>query len=148
MSPLPITHALDERYRSIHIIRDRVHKTCTWTLGVLILIAGWIVQSKISFDWNERAFVCVGVIAVIVAVRLGYLRDLKKGFDVQFRATKRIEQALHMFDPAFYGSQEDIYPQEWLCSGTENGSGRYFKSNFRLLYLGSALFVLALFLFA
>lgn len=104
-----------------NIIRDRVHKTCTWTLGVFILIAGWVVQSKLSFECNEKAFVCAAALAVIAAVRLGFLRDLKKGFDGQLRAAKNIEQALHMFDPSFYDSQEQIYPQEWQRSGTENG---------------------------
>lgn len=46
--------ALQERYNSMHIIRDRTHTTSIWLLWILLWISGWIIQEKISFLCYEK----------------------------------------------------------------------------------------------
>jgi hypothetical protein len=49
--------ALDERYKSIHIIRERVQTVSIWILGFLISGASWIYQSEINF-YPKPVWVC------------------------------------------------------------------------------------------
>jgi hypothetical protein len=128
--------ALSERYHAMRVIRERVDKMCAWTLGALILIAGWLVEKGLRLDLGERIVLTGVVLCGVVAVRFGYLRDLEKGFRTQQQIAATIETELGLFPP---------YPERWRWAGTEHGAGKYFSSTYRLMYLGALILIACVF---
>ncbi len=138
--------ALQERYNAIHIIRARVESICTWTLGILVTATGLFIGKSAELSCDEKVFLTVALIAILLALRFLFLRDLEKGFRSQFRTAARIENILHLFEDDAY-SQASVYPKGWKDSGEKGCEGRYFRSNYVLLYLGFSIMIASIWLF-
>ena len=137
--------ALEERYGSIHKIRERVQSVGIWTLGLLLGAGGWLIQSEIVLTGLQKTLAILGITAAFVVLRFVYLGDLRKGFKGQQRAAVRLEKALGLFAPgAFNNSEEPIYPKSWEKSGTEEGDGKFFGSTYALLYVGVAFLIITI----
>lgn len=117
--------AAEERQKALHTIRERVEKTCTWTLGVMLVIAGWAVDRKIVITSIEALFLFSVLLIAMTVIRGVYLRDLESGFRSQQRVLVQIEEALGLFD--------GVYPVEWRQAGSGNGQGRFFRATYALL---------------
>ena len=48
---------LEERYRSIHIIRERAQNISLWVLGIFATAAGWLIQSKVELNNSKKIFI-------------------------------------------------------------------------------------------
>lgn len=110
---------LEERYSSLHIIRERVHSTSIWLLWILLWVSGTII--KIDFDvcFLEKIFL-IGIILIawLVIIKFYYF-DLKKWFDTQRKVVINLEDELW-----FYSWKHSLYPKEW-----KNFSEWYFFRN-------------------
>jgi hypothetical protein len=131
-----LREALKERYHAMQTIRDRAEKMCVWSLGVLLLIAGWIIEKGVRFDFKEKIALAAILFVALTAVRVRYLRDLESGFRTQQRIAVQLELELGLFPP---------YPESWRMAGSSNGPGRYFSSLYWLMYLGAFLLISSLF---
>lgn len=128
--------ALEERYSSIHKIRDRVQSTGIWVLGVLLAVSGFLIQSDIYFSCLEKFLIVCGVLATIGAI-FYYLKDLETGFKGQMRTAARLESALGFYQKKFFSDSEDsLYPESWSKAGTSESSGNFFTSTYLLLGVG------------
>lgn len=136
---------LEERYKAILTMRQRVENVCLWVLGIFVIVAGWIVQGNVELSLPGKAFLCGALLATVVGVRWLYLADIEKGFRKQLRVAARIERVLGFyehgrFDPAEVG----LYPKEWKLAGTEAGKGHYFRMSYLLLYIGTGILIAAI----
>jgi len=52
--------ALGERYKSIHIIRDRVQSLGIWALGILLAASAFHIQSGIVFNKIDKVSDYIG----------------------------------------------------------------------------------------
>jgi len=129
--------ALERRYASVEAIRDRTYGISISTLGVFLVLAGWIVQGNVDLGLPGKIFLSALVILALCVV-LFYIRDLERGFRGQLRTVVRIEKLLKLYEPGFFGStDEELYPRVWLEAGTETGQGRFFGSTYLLLCIGA-----------
>lgn len=137
----------EARHKAIHIMRERVHKTCLWFMGICFAIIGWIIKENITLSLIQKVVV-VSVIAIIVLVfHRSYLRDIMKGFKAQQRVLARIEDALKLYQPGVYDDAESgLFPNTWKQAGTSEGSGRFFLTNLYLLYIGAVSLILVIIL--
>jgi len=129
--------ALDERYKSIHTIRERVQTVSIWILGILIGASGWLFQSNICFSINDKFFSVVILLIIWATLRWFYFNDLQKGFNSQMRVAAKIEDSLGLFDEKIYSDSEDsIYPKSWKKSGQKGCEGKFFDNSHNLLIVG------------
>lgn len=140
-----LLNALDERYKSIHIIRERVQTVSIWILGFLIAGAGWVYQSNIYFGVIET-FILIFVIVVIwINIRRFYFSDLEKGFNNQRRIATKIEKSLGFYTKGYFTKDEStLYPEDWGNSGKGNCEGKFMRNTYNLLALGFGLLVIAI----
>jgi hypothetical protein len=137
--------ALEERYNSIHKIRERVQGIGIWALGLLLGASAWLMQSDIILSVIQKALASVAILVAFIILRFVYLKDLNKGFNSQQRVAARLEKALCLYAPGvFDDSKEPIYPKEWERAGTEKSDGKFFNSTYLLLYLGVTIFIFAI----
>ena len=131
--------ALQERYASLHKIRDRVQSTGIWALGLLLGAGGWLLQSGLILTCLQKILAIVGIGAGFIVLRFWYLADLGNGFAGQQKAMVRLEKALGFFaHGAFDTSDESIYPEKWQHVGDKGCEGRFFSTTYALLYVGVA----------
>jgi hypothetical protein len=88
--------ALEERYNSIHIIRERVQNICLWILGLFITAAGWLLQSNHSLLTKEKIFFSLMILISVFVIRVFYLNDLEKGFKTQQKIQAKIEEVFRI----------------------------------------------------
>jgi hypothetical protein len=139
--------ALDERYKSIHTIRDRIQTICVWSLGLLLAGGGWLIQSDSVLSTNQRILYVGGITVAFLVLRFAFLEDLRKGFQTQRRTAARIEKSLGMFSPGVFDENKSpLYPDAWEKSGTPGSEGRFFESTCLLLYVGVVFLVAAVLL--
>jgi len=132
-----LINALDERYKSIHTIRERVQTVSIWILGILIGASGWIFQSNMLFSTNDKFFAVVLLLIIWATLRWFYFNDLQKGFNSQMRVAAKIEDSLGLFDEKIYSDSEDsIYPKSWKKSGQKGCEGKFFDNSHNLLIVG------------
>jgi hypothetical protein len=132
--------ALSERYKSIHIIRERVQSISVWVLGLLLGAAAWIYQSDMYF--NKPEFLIIAIIIVLVWFSLWkfYLDDLKKGFNSQRRVAAKIEKNLGFYE----NGENSVYPQAWKDSGKEGCEGNFMCNTYYLIALGFLLLLISI----
>lgn len=138
-----LLHALEERYKSIHVIRDRVQNISLWVLGLFVTAGGWLLQSNNSFSLQEKLLFGGFILVSVIVLRVFYLNDLEKGFKAQQRIQNRIEKALGLCKSGIF-IQESIYPEEWVFAGTKKGKGNFFFHNYLLIYLGTVILLLCI----
>ena len=137
--------ALDERYQSIHKIRERVQSTGVWFLGIMLAVSGWLLQSGVVLSCSQKVFYILAVLIAFIAVRFTYLGDLCIGFKGQQRIAAKLEKALGFFTPGFFNdSEESMYPEKWEKAGTADGDGKFFRTTYTLIYIGTAFLILAI----
>jgi len=127
---------LEERYKSIHTIRDRVQNIGLWILGILGSAGGWIIQSDVNLHFWDKIIYLLALFITYHIVRYHYLEDLNKGFKNQQKTAVRIEKSLQLFTPNFFSTEESILPESWEKSGTEKGDGKFFETTYMLINLG------------
>jgi hypothetical protein len=131
--------ALEERYSSIHKIRERVQSIGLWALGLLLGAGGWLMQSDIILSTLRKIIAIVIIIGAVSFIRFIYLEDLRKGFNSQQKIAVRLEKALCLYSKGIFDdSDESIYPAKWARAGTEKSDGKFFDSTYGLLYIGVA----------
>lgn len=129
----------------MHTIRQRVENVCLWVLGILVVVAGWIVQGNVRLSLPQKGFLCGALLTAVVGVRCLYLRDIEKGFRKQLRATARIEKVLGFYEEGYFDPTErSLYPEEWSRAGRESGEGSYFRMSYLLLYIGTGILIVAI----
>lgn len=140
-----LVSGLEERYKSIHAIRDCIQNICVWALGLMLAASGWLIQSDVQFTSCQKFLYIVGIVVAFWALRFNFLADLYKGFQSQQRVAVRLEKSLGMFAPKVFDDEETtLYPKEWESAGSSNGGGRFFASTYLLLYIGVAALILAI----
>jgi hypothetical protein len=140
--------ALDERYASLRVIRERVQSIGIWSLGLLITASGWVIQSDVSFSFTQKVMLLTGLFIAFYALRFRYLEDLERGFKKQQQVAVRLEKALGMYEPNFFDKNEEdpIYPRAWQAAGNKDGNGKFFQSTHLLLYVGFVFLALSIIL--
>lgn len=137
--------ALAERYEALRTIRSRVENTGLWALGLMLAASGWLVQGSAPLEIGDRILALFALAGSLAVLRLLYLADLAKGFAAQQRVAAKLEEALKLFAAGEFDSTgTPMYPVEWSEAGRPQGSGRFFRSSFALLYVGAAILACAL----
>lgn len=137
--------ALAERYNSIHIIRERVQNTCIWTLGILLAVSGWFVQTDKTFTCLEKQLFVLAVLISFYAIRFRYLRDLEIGFRNQQLVLVRLEKTVGLYTPKVFDDEETcLYPEGWMKAGQNKCEGKFFGSTHLLLYIGVCALILSI----
>lgn len=132
-----LINALDERYKSIHTIRERVQTVSIWILGILIGASGWLFQSNMCFSLHQKTLSVALLLLVWATLRWFYFNDLQKGFNSQMKVAAKIEDSLGLFDEKIYTDSEDsIYPKSWKKSGQKGCEGKFFDNAYGLLIVG------------
>lgn len=141
-----LVSALEERYHSLHVIRERVQNVGVWSLGLLLTASGWLIQSETSFTLHQKTLLLLGVLVSFYVLRFRYLEDLQKGFKNQQRIVARLEKTLGLFTSGFFDAEEEpIYPKSWEDTGKGEGDGKFFQTTYLLLYVGFAFLAFAIF---
>ncbi|MCX5726884.1 MAG: hypothetical protein NT030_06925 [Candidatus Saganbacteria bacterium] len=139
--------ALEERYNSIHKIRERVQSIGIWALGLLLGAGGWLMQSNIILTAWQKAIAILVIIGAFAFLRFDYLNDLRRGFNGQQQVAVRLERALCLYTQGIYDdSDEPIYPKSWEGAGMEISDGKFFDSTCNLLYVGVAFLLITILL--
>ena len=138
--------ALEERYKALHVIRERVQNVGVWLLGIFLASGGWLLQNDITLSLLQQTVYMLGILSAVAVIRLRYLEDLETGFKSQQLATARIEKTLGLFTPGIYDDESDsVYPKKWEDSGKGNGGGKFFRTTYLLISVGAAfLFIIVL----
>jgi len=124
--------ALQERYLSLHTIRERIQIVALWILGLLVAGAGWLFQADLDIGLAEKISLSIGVFILWMVLR-SYFKDLERGFNGQRRVLIKIEDALGFFKEGYFDNSEDsLYPISWK----EVTDGNFIKNNYNLIALG------------
>jgi len=139
--------ALNERYQSMHNIRDRVQNTGIWILGILGSIGGWLIQSDIHILFVNKIIYLLTLFVIYHAIIFHYLEDLNKGFKGQQKMAVKIEKILCFFNKNFFSKEDgSLYPESWENAGTEKGEGKFFETTYLLINIGFILISIAILL--
>jgi hypothetical protein len=139
--------ALEERYRSIHTIRDRVQNIGIWSLGIMLSAGGFIFQSDITMNLSQKSIFIIGLVIAFWVLRFEYLEDLHKGFKAQQKVAARIENILGFFESGVFDKETtSVYPEGWINAGKEKGGGKFFSKTYLLIVTGT-LFLIAAIIF-
>ena len=135
----------EERNKAIHIMRERVQKTCIGVMGIFFVMAGWFIKDGIALTTNQKGFLTGAIVIVAIATHFLYLRDIFRGFQGQQRVLARIEDALKLYDPGVYDNKDSgLFPDSWKKAGTDNGKGKFFRANYLLLYVGATVLTISI----
>lgn len=138
---------LKERYNSIHKIRDRVQNVGVWSLGLLLSSSVWLLINDFVFTDFQKILTIAGVCFGYYFLRHEYLKDLQEGFCSQQKVAVNIEKLLGYYSPSvIHRSKETIYPIGWSKAGSDESSGKFFKTTFVLLKAGTFFLLLVIIL--
>jgi len=144
--PNIIIEALKERYKALHIIRQRIENVSLWSLGLLIAASGWIVGLNEPIQRQDKCLIMFVVIVGFSVLRFFYLSDLNKGFRTQQKVIVKLEESLGLYKDAFYSKSGSMYPLSWAEIGGKAGSGKFFSYTNLLIYTGIGIFIFSLLL--
>lgn len=140
-----LLNALGERYKAIHIIRERVQTISIWILGFLIAGAAWIYQSNVYFKCIEILGLFFVIICIWFCIWRFYFNDLEKGFNSQRKIAAKIERVLGFYsDGYFLEGEQSMYPKEWERAGGKNSEGKFMRNTYILLALGFILLMISI----
>jgi hypothetical protein len=131
-----LMRALEQRYRAIDNIRDRVQNVCLWILGLFATGGGILLKAGIPLSLTNKFSLSIMIVVAVLALRIFYFRDLERGFRAQQRIQARIEEVIGLSRKGVFGN-DSIFPEEWAVAGTQKGKGRFFSHNYLLIYLGT-----------
>lgn len=136
--------ALEERYSSIRIIRERVQTVSLRILGILFACAGYLFQADIRLCIIEKVLLLIILRIVYYVLHQFYFEDLKKGFTSQRKIAGEIEKILWFYSKAHFNEDKiTLYPEKRL-TGSE---GNFFKNNNILVVLWFAILTLSIILY-
>jgi len=135
---------LEERYKAMHIIRERAQSVSLWTLGLFATGAGWLVQSKISLDYSEKITISIIILVIYLVLRLYYLKDLRSGFIGQQKVAARIENTLGLFRKGRFCT-ESILPSTWQNAGEKSCEGNFFNTTFVIIGISVVILLFGIF---
>lgn len=131
--------AAEERYKSIHLMRERVHKISVWAVGIFLVMVGWIGKQGADFSVILSTLITVAVLGALVSICL-YIRDIEKGFKNNFWILTKVESLLGLYKSDFFDNSENsLYPKEW--SKVENRPGKFFKYSYLIVFLGACIVI-------
>lgn len=129
---------LEERYKSIHIIRDRVHTTSIWLLWILLWLSWTVIKLDIKFTCYEKIFFLIIVILSWLVILFFYYFDLEKWFNIQRNIASKIENKLWFFD-----WRDSLYPETW-----KNSTNWYFfRNNYILIWFWFLILITTIIIF-
>ena len=135
----------EERNKAIHIMRERVQKTCIGVMGIFFVMAGWFIKDGIALTTTQKWFLTVAIIGAALTTHFLYLRDIFRGFQRQQRVLARIEDALKLYEPKVYDNKNSgLFPISWKKAGTDTGKGKFFRANYLLLYIGATVLTISI----
>ncbi|MXZ11528.1 MAG: hypothetical protein F4Y79_19050 [Gemmatimonadetes bacterium] len=135
----------EERNKAIHIMRERVQKTCIGVMGIFYVIAGWFIKDGIALTTTQKGFLIGAIVIAALSTHFLYLRNIFQGFQGQQRVLARIEDALKLYDPGVYDNKDlGLFPDSWKKAGTDNGKGKFFLTNYLLLYIGAVVLIISI----
>jgi NADH:ubiquinone oxidoreductase subunit 5 (subunit L)/multisubunit Na+/H+ antiporter MnhA subunit len=135
----------EERNKAIHIMRERVQKTCIGIMGIFYVIAGWFIKDGIALTTTQKEFLIGAIVIAALSTHFLYLRNIFQGFQGQQRVLARIEDALKLYDPGVYDNKDlGLFPDSWKKAGTDNGKGKIFLTNYLLLYIGAIVLIISI----
>lgn len=135
----------EERNKAIHIMRERVQKTCIGVMGIFYVMAGWFIKGGMDLTTIQKGFLTVAIIVAVPSIHFLYLRDIFRGFQGQQRVLARIEDALKLYEPKVYDNKNSgLFDSSWKKAGTDNGKGNFFRNNYLLLYIGAAVLTISI----
>lgn len=129
---------LEERYKSIHIIRNRVHTTSIWLLWILLWVSWWIIKTNMIFSCNEKIYFIIITIVAWIFIILFYYKDLEAGFISQRKVAWKLEKELWFFDTGNL-----IYPKSWETWA----KWKFFRNNYILIAFGFVSLIITLVIF-
>ena len=134
-----------ERNKAIHIMRERVQKTCIGVMGIFYVMAGWFIKGGMDLTTIQKWFVTGAIVFAVLSLHFLYLKDIFRGFQGQQRVLARIEDALKLYEPKVYDDKDcGLFPISWKKAGTANGKGRFFFSNYSLLYIAAVVLTISI----
>jgi hypothetical protein len=138
-----LAETMKQRYTEVEQMRNRAFQIVTWTIGVFLLLVGWIVQGTTVMSITQKIFLSLAI-CFASGSATWFTRDLEKGFSRQFQILSKIETLLGLYEPGFFdASEESIFPQVWA---EKPGSGKFFIYVQLLLALATIFVVAVIFL--
>jgi hypothetical protein len=55
--------ALEERYKALHIIRERVQNVGVWLLGIFLASGGWLLQNDVVLSSLQQIVYMLGILS-------------------------------------------------------------------------------------
>src|SRR3989339_1786543 len=136
---------LQERYNSLHIIRERVQSISLWILGILLSASGWLFQADIYITYEQKILYTTLLLGIWYILKKLYFSDLEKGFNNQRQILAKIEDSLGLYKKSYYNNSEDtLYPKEWRHSGEKGSEGRFFQNTYNLIAVSFGIFILSI----
>ena len=68
---------LQERYNSLHIIRERVQSISLWILGILLSASGWLFQADIYITYEQKILYTTLLLGIWYILTKLYFSDLE-----------------------------------------------------------------------
>lgn len=137
--------ALQERYSSVHIIRERVQSVSLWILGILLSASGWLFQSDICLTLAQKILYTVLSLGIWYILKKLYFSDLEKGFNSQRKILVKIEDSLGFYKKSHFSESDDtLYPKEWRHSGEKGSEGKFFQNTYNLMAVSFGVFILSI----
>jgi len=99
---------LQERYSSLHKMRERSMQFVLWILGFGFGLA-WLSINEVVFTRSQQWAVTV-LLVVTALVAFGFVFAIERGFKANRETAIRIETALGLFEADGYGTEEAILP--------------------------------------
>jgi hypothetical protein len=139
-----ILTALEERYSSLRIIRERIQSVTLWVLGMLLAASGFLFQSDIQLKYEEKLPLLITLLITYFILKTYYFDDLAKGFYSQRKVASNIEGLLGLYDNIPTGNgKKSVYPKEWKNSQ----SGNFVRNNNILISFGFIILGLSIIFF-
>lgn len=130
--------ALQERYNSMHNMRERVQNISLRLLWILLGVSWWIAQSNILFNCDEKIVIVLFII-VLIFIFYKYFEDLKEWIIKQKEIASKIEEKLW-----FFSWEDSIYPQKRKEKSTE---WPFLKSHYLMLWFWFFLLIISILYF-
>ena len=79
-----LVETMKQRYTEVEQMRNRAFQIVTWTIGVFLLLVGWIVQGTTVNETTQKIFLSLAI-CFASGSATWFTRNLEKGFKRQFQ---------------------------------------------------------------